>query len=787
MEPDLVPQFLKNLDISHIGKTKYVRKTPKLVKSAFPQPNLPCYLYAIETKKIIENSCASSQSGSEVCDISKSDSVFGLVSSIPLPSVPRFSVFHEQGEFEISIKNAQLPLNLTDNDLLLVQLFHRHVFEDILPVVRNVEFSPNWAPMPLLVAPLKRRSLDYELDYTCLSPDIRQPPSVPSDQIRQQFQYIERKYIDCVVMPWYRIDHTYAHCFLVNKICSDLTPSSVFPNPKFVSYNQYFGHKYGLRIFNQHQALIQVRQLTLMKDFFSLIPMNGEHVVEEENPCAVCYSMVVLYAIPAIMHRLESLLLADELRCQIMSEAFGITPQLPEMFEFSRLSYKEDMFPSGGTSFNKNMCGVPTATLLHALTTASANDGINLERFETIGDSYLKFAVTKYLFCKMADQDEGKLTAARMKLICNSHLVQLAKSHRIPFFVHSSSFDPCNWLPPCYTSDELFRLQNQPFLRDKYLADVVEALIGAHVVCLGSQKAMEFMKWMGLEVSAQPTDLLSSLLSGLHVEPERDRIITAKFEKMQLGRVEKLLGYQFKNRRYLLQAFTHPYCVDKITDSYQRLEFLGDAVLDYMVMRFLFEHPKGFSPGTLTDLRASLVNNTMLASLVVKLNLHECLSIPPDLSSIFDKFVTKCKKNPIHCANYDYVCDEAMFDGGNSNYEAPKALADVFESLVGAVFLDCNMDVAAVWEIFYELLKEIIEECCRKPPKSPITELYEMFRHEEIVVDKQPRSVSLDSANVVITVKEFSFVGQARNYGLAKVVAANRALKHFQRLPRNNA
>lgn len=53
--------------------------------------------------------------------------------------------------------------------------------------------------------------------------------------------------------------------------------------------------------------------------------------------------------------------------------------------------------------------GVPPALLLQALTTASASDGINLERLETIGDSFLKLAVTNFLYSEYASQHEGKL------------------------------------------------------------------------------------------------------------------------------------------------------------------------------------------------------------------------------------------------------------------------------------------------------------------------------------------------------------------------------------------
>ena len=66
----------------------------------------------------------------------------------------------------------------------------------------------------------------------------------------------------------------------------------------------------------------------------------------------------------------------------------------------------------------------------------------------------------------------------------------------------------------------------------------------------------------------------------------------------------------------MLQAFSHAsYYPNRLTDCYQRLEFLGDAVLDYLITRHLFEDERQHSPGTLTDLRSALVNNTIFATL----------------------------------------------------------------------------------------------------------------------------------------------------------------------------
>lgn len=141
---------------------------------------------------------------------------------------------------------------------------------------------------------------------------------------------------------------------------------------------------------------------------------------------------------------------------------------------------------------------------------------------------------------------------------------------------------------------------------------------------------------------------------------------------------EKRINYSFENKAYLLQAFTHAsYHYNTITgqtsqccsiisplswvgsifgrnwrwnpivvysalpsDCYQRLEFLGDAILDYLITKHLYEDPRQHSPGVLTDLRSALVNNTIFASLAVKYDYHKYFkAISPELFHVIDDFV----------------------------------------------------------------------------------------------------------------------------------------------------
>lgn len=99
----------------------------------------------------------------------------------------------------------------------------------------------------------------------------------------------------------------------------------------------------------------------------------------------------------------------------------------------------------------KNHAGPSPSVLLQALTMSNANDGINLERLETIGDSFLKYAITAYLYCTHDNVHEGKLSHLRSKQVSNLNLYRLGKLKMFGERMISTKFDPHdNWLPPCY-------------------------------------------------------------------------------------------------------------------------------------------------------------------------------------------------------------------------------------------------------------------------------------------------------------------------------------------------
>lgn len=269
------------------------------------------------------------------------------------------------------------------------------------------------------------------------------------------------------------------------------------------------------------------------------------------------------------------------------------------------------------------------------------------------------------------------------KKVSNYNLYKLGKRKGLQELIVSSKFEPLeSWLPPHYLSasqnpvgflftaptsstaqsSNRFDKYRDHCISDKSIADCVEAIIGAYLITSGPQAALRVMSWFGLEVlprvRCDDAEEHSSHHVLIELSPMQQPPIisdSAKLDELLVGldQFEATIGYKFRHPIYLVQAFTHAsYTANTITDCYQRLEFLGDAVLDYMITRFLFEcREHRLSPGELTDLRSALVNNNIFAYLAVKFDFYKYFKYTsPQIFNIVDNFVQNQKKR---CDEFD--------------------------------------------------------------------------------------------------------------------------------------
>ena len=134
--------------------------------------------------------------------------------------------------------------------------------------------------------------------------------------------------------------------------------------------------------------------------------------------------------------------------------------------------------------------------------------------------------------------------------------------------------------------------------------------------------------------------------------------------QQSLSELENKINYTFKNRELLKNALTHKtyaFEAKNPIEYNERLELLGDSILGFVVAEQLYRSNKYFSEGELTRRRSVLVNNTFLADKAKKLGLGRFL--------LFGRGETK--------------------QNGDKN---PTNLANALEALIGAVYLDSDMD-----------------------------------------------------------------------------------------------
>lgn len=218
---------------------------------------------------------------------------------------------------------------------------------------------------------------------------------------------------------------------------------------------------------------------------------------------------------------------------------------------------------------------------------------------------------------------------------------------------------------------------------------------------------------------------------------------------------EEISGVIFKNKELLRRAFTHRSYLNEnrgLESSHnERLEFLGDAVLELMVTEYLFEKYPDSNEGDLTAYRASLVNAVTLSEAAQKINVNDFLL----LSKGEAKDVGKARQ----CI-----------------------LANTMEAIIGAIYLDQGYDASKYFisKNLFHLIDKIIEDKSwidaksqfqeKAQEKESLTPLYKSLKEEGPDHDKRfTVGVYLD--------KELVAEGEGKSKQEAEQVAARKALE----------
>ena len=146
---------------------------------------------------------------------------------------------------------------------------------------------------------------------------------------------------------------------------------------------------------------------------------------------------------------------------------------------------------------------------------------------------------------------------------------------------------------------------------------------------------------------------------------------------MNLSDLEKELGYSFKNKCLLKKALTHTsYAYERKMESNEKLEYLGDSILEFISSEYLYENYPKLKEGEMTKVRASVVCEQSLYKIAKKHNFSDFLYLGKS---------EKCSKENVR----------------------PAIMADSVEAVIAAIYLDGGLEIAKKFII--ENLKDEIE------------------------------------------------------------------------------
>ncbi|KAL4165476.1 hypothetical protein KRP22_014186 [Phytophthora ramorum] len=442
------------------------------------------------------------------------------------------------------------------------------------------------------------------------------------------------------------------------------------------------------------------------------------------------------------------------------SRFFDAMGLIPLLYEFERKCQISHLMGKIGLELDMS--------LLDDATTKPA-----YERLEILGDTFLKLETSWYMYEQRKDiSQEGQLTQLRRDIIRNDRLNQFALAARLhhyilyPAEVEQHPFQ-C-WKPSC-----MGKTPDPVVAPAKWIADVLEAITGAYLVGQGEKGARYFLNWIGVSVLEHPStnfarpfypdcfpielyDATMTSRGGVQ-HPLSINFKVPQFEDLpkRLMLLQKRLKYTFRNKRLLLEAVTHPSVgqlvlhidqMDANEDTgggdievmsrtqkkkktvwkgdYERLEYLGDALIEYLTLSYAFLKYDEWLPGSLTQWKSATVSNDALGKTALAcFGVDECIfagAVRIDRETMervanIERKYARTEANTGLSPAFEAIGVSKKHRGkskggptGVANHTLPKVFADVFEALVAAVFLDSGRDLQLIRDVFMGPLLETV-------------------------------------------------------------------------------
>ncbi|EHY54037.1 Dicer-like protein 1 [Exophiala dermatitidis] len=672
-----------------------------------------------------------------------------LLTRSPLPELPSFPVYVDDNvEKHVILERLDRPVVVSPEQIEALTRFTLcGVFEDVF----NKSFAPESQSMSYWLAPPGEQSGKWTFEDVINVPELHvggsgerqrwQPAATPDTTIDNARKWCNAFLVD----PGSGKFHYFTRDIVPATTIWDAIPDSAKDVQKkhkdtIIEFTDSTWRKKGKDLgslahkYDPHQPVLQAKLVMAGRNFLEKCPKEEQrYAMCEIAPqpleiARVSYSVAQICQLwPSILHRLEAYL--------IVGEAFDKLDLRQIPYNLALEAFTKDINADdemGEMGIHSELDG-----------TAEPTSSVNYERLEFIGDSLLKMMTTITVFNRTTCNEEG-MHCKRMEMISNKRLCSVASSPEYELYRYIRAGTGDRWRDTWYPEflrqlkkGRVIKLTDKHrthALGKKTIADVCEATIGA---CIMTTQDLPTSTRFDLGIKAitklvgHEDHAITSWreILPMYKAPRWSLAMNDPVANDLARKVYHVTGYRFKNPCLLRSAFTHSSDQNSPVPDLQRLEFLGDACLDWVCIWWLFRNNPTRGPQWLTEHKMAMVSNRFLAALAVILGFNRLISASsPALYAEIGTYAAKV----LELYEQEDVKPD-FWTRVTSGSAPPKALADLVESYLGAVLVDSGFDFAEIEKFFdthVEWFFRDIEAYDTFANRHPTTHLFRLLTEE---------------------------------------------------------
>lgn len=414
------------------------------------------------------------------------------------------------------------------------------------------------------------------------------------------------------------------------------------------------------------------------------------------------------------------------------------------------------------------------------------------KRNQILGENFCRFAIRLKLYTTAKDDERcnTKLMQKRCEeATTHLDLINVSKNGsnkiRLPstgqYLTESVTRSLCKWKENAHHEiRNLYKNTASDDIVVEAVRGVNHSLIGWYLQTYGMQNTMALIEWLGVTLFA---DSANHSLPSTPLLIENTAKTQQKLNQLLDGYdiLEKKINYKFHDRAFLLQSVSHEsFDANDLTPNYVGLDFIGDAIANYSIVRHLFRQSQ-LDANAIGNVSSLLQSNSSFATISVRNEIHKFIRFTtPVIRDNINAFTAFLRRNRFRPVNDLYFLDQK-----NYVFEVPPIIPSSFEALMGAIYFDSKMDLNVVSNTLLNLMNWDLNTICRTNPQTAYVELTEL---DSTALFSDPVTIAPGKIQVSVTLPKYDnkcFSAFSRDAKLAKWGAAKAAVIYLKK--QNNA